>query len=205
MTSQGSTHSRWQEFLKGLWQENPILVQLLGTCPTLAVTGSVQNGIAMGLATLFVLVCSNIMISLVRNIIPAQVRIACYILIIATFVTVVDIFIKANFMEISKALGPFIPLIVVNCIILGRAEAFACKNNWFRSMLDGFGMGTGFTIGLLAISSIREILGNGTFLGLHVMGSWFQPWLIMILPPGAFLVMGFIIAGMQILKEKKAS
>ena len=204
MTSHSSTHSGWQELLKGLWKENPILVQLLGICPTLAVTGSVQNGIAMGLATLFVLVCSNIMISLVRHIIPAQVRIACYIVIIATFVTVVDIFIKANFMEISKALGPFIPLIVVNCIILGRAESFACKNNWYRSMLDGLGMGSGFTIGLLAISSIREVLGSGTILGFQVLGSWFQPWLIMILPPGAFLVMGFIVAGMQILKEKKA-
>ena len=202
MSSKANTQSSLQEFVKGLWKENPVLVQLLGMCPVLAVTGTVVNGVAMGLATTFVLVCSNLMISLLRNFIPKQVRIACYIVVIATFVTMADIFIKANFMEISKALGPFIPLIVVNCLILGRAEAFASKNGLYRSLLDGLDMGAGFTIGLISISAFREILGNGSFFGITVLGSWFKPWLIMILPPGAFIALGFIVAFMQVVKEK---
>lgn len=199
-----SSHTASYDFFKGLWKENPVLVQLLGMCPTLAITGSVINGISMGLATTFVLVCSNIMISFIRSLIPKEVRIAAYIVVIATFVTVADIFIKANFMEISKALGPFIPLIVVNCIILGRAEAFACRNNLFRSTLDGIGMGIGFTLALITISSIRELLGNGTWLGVTVFGAGFTPCLVMILPPGAFLVLGFIIAFMNKVKEKQS-
>ncbi|MFC1485065.1 electron transport complex subunit RsxE [bacterium] len=197
------THSHVQEFTKGIWKENPVLVQLLGMCPVLAVTGTLINGLAMGLATTFVLVCSNIFISLLRNFIPKQVRIACYIVVIATFVTMADIFIKANFMDISKALGPFIPLIVVNCVILGRAEAFASKHNLLKSLLDGIGMGIGFTFGLVIISSIREILGNGSVLGFPILGAWFKPWLIMVLPPGAFIALGFIVAGMNIIKERK--
>jgi len=192
-----------QEFLKGLWKENPMLVQLLGLCPVLAVTNTVINGIAMGLATSFVLLSSNIVISLLKNIIPKQIRIAGYIVIIATAVTIADIFLKANFLSISKALGPFIPLIVVNCLILGRAEAFASKNTVVKSFFDALGMGTGFTFGLIVLSSIREILGNGTWLGVPILGEWFQPWLIMILPPGAFLTMGFLIAAMQKIKERK--
>lgn len=187
----------------GFWKENPVLVQLLGMCPTLAVTNSVINGISMGLATSFTLICSNILISLIRYIIPKQVRIAAYIVIIATFVTIAEIFLKANFPEISKALGPFIPLIIVNCLILGRAEAFASKNRVIPSLFDGIGMGGGFTFGLIIISAIRELLGNGTLLGIQLMGHYFQPWLIMILPPGAFITLGFIVAVMQIIKEKK--
>ena len=185
----------------GLWKNNPVLIQLLGMCPVLAVTNSVENGIAMGLATTFVLVCSNIMISLLRHFIPKQVRIAAYIVIIATFVTMADIFLKAYFMEISKALGPFIPLIVVNCIILGRAEGFASKNNPFKALIDGVGMGMGFVIGLVAISAVRELLGNGTLLNVQILGTtWFKPWLMMILPPGAFFSMGFIVAAMNMKK-----
>ncbi|MCP4049773.1 MAG: electron transport complex subunit E [bacterium] len=196
------SNSPVQEFTKGIWKENPVLIQLLGMCPVLAVTGTVVNGLAMGLATSFVLICSNIIISLLRNFIPKQVRIACYIVVIATFVTMADIFIKANFMDISKALGPFIPLIVVNCLILGRAEAFASKHSCFKSILDGLGMGAGFTLGLILISSVRELLGNGSILGMSIIGSWFKPWLIMVLPPGAFIAMGFIVAGMHVIKEK---
>jgi electron transport complex protein RnfE len=197
-----SKRTNIQEVTKGIFKENPVLIQLLGMCPVLAVTNSVVNGVAMGLATTFVLVCSNLMISLLRNLIPKQVRIAAYIVIIATFVTLADIFIKANFMEISKALGPFIPLIVVNCLILGRAEAFASKNNMFKSLLDAIGMGVGFFIALVIISSVREIIGNGSWFGITILGSWFKPWLIMILPPGAFLVLGFIVAGMGVLKKE---
>jgi Na+-translocating ferredoxin:NAD+ oxidoreductase subunit E len=198
-----SKNTKIYEIVKGIWKDNPVLVQLLGLCPVLAVTGSVVNGIAMGLATTFVLISSNIMISLLRKVIPKEVRIAAYIVVIATFVTMADIFLKANFMEISKALGPFIPLIVVNCLILGRAEAFASKNNPFRALLDGIGMGIGFTFALILISSVREILGNGTWLGFQLLGSNFRPLLIMILPPGAFIVMGFLVACMQLGKEKK--
>ncbi|MFC1771136.1 electron transport complex subunit RsxE [Candidatus Margulisiibacteriota bacterium] len=196
-------HSNMYELVKGIWRDNPVMIQLLGLCPTLAVTNTVSNGIAMGLATSFVLISSNIMISIIRSLIPKEVRIAAYIVVIATFVTMADIFLKANFMEISKALGPFVPLIVVNCLILGRAEAFASKNNPVKSFFDGLGMGIGFTIALLVISAVREILGNGTFLGLQVMFAGFKPWLIMILPPGAFLVMGFLVAAMQLVREKE--
>jgi len=161
-----SHHSNLFEVSKGVWKENPVLIQLLGLCPVLAVTSSLRDGLAMGLATTFVLLCSNTMISLLRNFIPKQVRIAAYIVVIATFVTMADIFLKANFMEISKALGPFVPLIVVNCLILGRAEAFASKNGLFRSILDALGMGGGFIMALLIISFAREILGSGTVFGL---------------------------------------
>ncbi len=181
------------EFVKGLWEINPTFKQILGTCPTLAVTVTVMNGIAMALATTFVLVFSSLFISLVRKLIPNQVRIAAYIVIIASFVTVTDLVMKAQFPALSKSLGPFIPLIVVNCIILGRAEAFASKNTPFRSFLDALGNGVGFLIALIVMSCIREILGSRTFLGMQVLPNSFEPWTVMILPAGAFLTFGLLM------------
>jgi electron transport complex protein RnfE len=192
-----------QDFLKGLWRENPIFRQMLGMCPTLAVTNAVINGIAMGLATAFVLIFSSFVISLIKRLIPNQVRIATYIVIIASFVTIADRFLAAFFPPISKALGPFVPLIVVNCIILGRAEAFASKNTPGRSLIDALGMSAGFIMALLILSSIREILGSGTFLGFKVMGAWFEPWVIMVLPPGAFITLGILMAISLQLERKK--
>ncbi len=182
-----------REYLKGLWEQNPTFKQILGTCPTLAVTVSAMNGIAMALATTFVLVFSSAIISLVRKLIPSQVRIAAYIVIVATFVTIVDLVMKAQFPEMSKSLGPYIPLIVVNCIILGRAEAFASKNGVFRSILDALGMGTGFLLALFVIGSIRELLGTKTILGFQLMPDFYTPWLIMILPAGAFITYGLLM------------
>ncbi|HZX09703.1 MAG TPA: electron transport complex subunit E [Acidobacteriota bacterium] len=190
------------EYLKGLWDENPVFRQLLGMCPTLAVTNAVINGIAMGLATAFVLILSSLVVSSIKKLIPNQVRIATFIVIIASFVTIADRFLAAFFPPISKALGPYVPLIVVNCIILGRQEAFSSKNSVGRSLLDAFGMSTGFILALLILSSIREILGSGTFLGFQVMGSWFKPWVIMILPAGAFITLG-VLLGIAILIESK--
>ena len=181
------------EVLKGIWAENPVLIQLLGLCPTLAVTNSAVNGLAMGLATAFVLLMSSILISLIKSLIPAQVRIASYIVVIATFVTVVDKFLAAYTPDISKALGAFIPLIVVNCVILGRQEAFSSKNSVGRSVLDGVGMGFGFTWVLVLLGAIRELLGEGSIFGLMLMPESFNTWLIMILPPGAFLTLGIFI------------
>jgi electron transport complex protein RnfE len=193
-----------QDFLKGLWQENPIFRQMLGMCPTLAVSNAVINGIAMGLATAFVLIFSSLLISLIKKLIPNQVRIACYVVIIATFVTIADRFLAAFFPPISKSLGPFVPLIVVNCIILGRAEAFASKNTPGRSVIDALGMSAGFIAALLILSSIREVLGSGTFLGNKVMGAWFEPWVIMVLPPGAFITLGVLMAlSLQLEKKKR--
>ena len=193
-----------KEFTKGLWEINPTFKQILGMCPTLAVTVSAINGIAMALATTFVLVFSSLLISIVRKWIPNQVRIASYIVIIATFVTIVDLVMKAQFVELSKALGPFIPLIVVNCIILGRAEAFASKNNPLRSVLDALGNGAGFLISLFVLGSIREIIGSRTILGYQVLPNGFEPWLIMILPAGAFLTLGLLmgLANMYIERKK---
>ncbi|OQX51630.1 MAG: electron transport complex subunit RsxE [Candidatus Aminicenantes bacterium 4484_214] len=191
-----------QEFTKGLWGENPIFRQLLGMCPTLAVTNAVINGIAMSLATSFVLIFSSLVVASIKKLIPSQVRIASYIVVIASFVTMADRFLAAFFPPISKNLGPYIPLIVVNCIILGRQEAFSSKNSVGRSLIDAFGMSLGFTLALLVLSSIREILGAGTWLGHQVLGSWFEPWIIMILPPGAFLTLG-ILLGIIILIDQK--
>lgn len=182
-----------QEYLKGLWEINPIFKQILGMCPTLAVTVSAINGLAMGLATTFVLVFSSVIISSIRKIVPSQVRIATYILIISTFVTIVDLVMKAKFPELSKALGPFIPLIVVNCIILGRAEAFASRNNLLRSFLDALGNGTGFLIALIILGSIRELLGTRKIFGFQILPDGFTPWMVMILPAGAFLTLGLLI------------
>jgi len=181
------------EFLKGLWEINPTFKQILGMCPTLAVTVSAINGLAMGLATTFVLIFSSVIISSIRKIVPNQVRIATYILIISTFVTIVDLVMKAKFPELSKALGPFIPLIVVNCIILGRAEAFASKNNVVRSFLDALGNGTGFLLALLALGSIRELLGTRSIFGFQILLDGFSTWMVMILPAGGFLTLGLLL------------
>jgi len=190
--------------LKGIWAETPVLIQLLGLCPTLAVTNAAINGLAMGLATTFVLLMSSILISLIRNIIPAQVRIASYIVVIATFVTVVDKFLAAYTPDISKALGAFIPLIVVNCLILGRQEAFSSKNNVGRSILDGVGMGIGFTWVLVLLGAIRELLGEGSIFGLALLPDSFNTWLVMILPPGAFLTLGLLIGLSNWYNERRA-
>ena len=186
----------------GLIDENPTFVQFLGMCPTLATTTSVKNGLGMGLSAAAVLICSNIVISLVRKFIPNKIRIASYIVVIAGFVTMIDLLLKAYFPELSKSLGIFIPLIVVNCIILGRAEAFASKNSVTQSALDGVGMGLGFTIALFIISSVREIIGNGTFLGISLFGPNFQPAIMAILPPGAFIIFGFIIAAVNAIRRR---
>jgi electron transport complex protein RnfE len=190
------------EYLKGLWDENPVLRQLLGLCPTLAVTGTVITGLAMGLATTFVLILSSLVVSSIKKLIPAQVRIATYIVVIASFVTIADQFLKAFFYPISEALGPYVPLIVVNCIILGRQEAFSSRNSIGRSLIDALGMSTGFLLALLVLSSIRELMGAGTFLGYQVMGPWFKPWIIMILPAGAFITLG-ILLGIALKIESK--
>lgn len=189
--------SMYKEFSKGIIKDNPTLVQLLGMCPTLAVTTSVVNGIGMGLSATAVLVGSNVVISLLRKLIPSKVRIPAFVVIIAGFVTLIEMSLKAYFPDISKQLGLFIPLIVVNCIILARAEAFASKNNVGKSAADGLGMGLGFTLALVILASVREILGNGTFLGVKLFGEAFQPALIMILPPGAFLGLGIILGIMN--------
>ncbi len=190
-------------FLNGLLKENPSLVLLLGMCPTLAVTTGVSNAIGMGLSATAVLICSNFVISLLRKFIPSKIRIAGYIVIIASFVTVVQMFLQAYVPSLYDSLGLFIPLIVVNCIILGRAEAFASKNNIFLSALDGLGMGLGFTLSLTLIATIREILGNGTWLGISLFGEGFQPASIMILAPGAFLTLGCILAVINLISAKR--
>lgn len=189
----------------GLFDNNPTLVQLLGMCPTLAVTTSLKNAVGMGAAATAVLVCSNAIISLCRKFIPRQVRIAAYIVIISGFVTAVELIMKAFFFELYGALGLFIPLIVVNCIILARAEAFASKNPVLPSVLDGFSMGLGFSFALCLIAFFRELLGAGTLFGFSVLGSWYNPAIIFILPSGAFLTLGFIIAGVQKIRNVKAN
>lgn len=189
----------------GLIRENPVLRLILGTCPTLAVTTSVENGLGMGLATLVVLIGSNFVVSLVRKIIPAKVRIPAYIVIIATFVTIVQFLLKAYLPDLDRALGIFIPLIVVNCIILGRAEMFAAKNGPWLSVLDAISMGLGFTLALVAIGSVREILGAGTWLGFDIYSTIFPPAVLMILPPGGFIAYGIIIAAVNKFSKTKVS
>lgn len=185
----------------GLIDNNPTLVQLLGTCPTLATTTSVENAIGMGIAATLVLMFSNLFISLLRKLIPPQVRIAAYIVIISGFVTAVDLLIKAFLPELDAALGVFIPLIVVNCIILARAEAFASKNPVLPSVIDGLSMGLGFTLALTILASVRELIGSGTLFGYNVFGDGYKPVLMFIMPPGAFLTLGFIIAAVHKLLE----
>jgi electron transport complex protein RnfE len=179
------------EFLKGVWVQNPIFVQVLGMCPVLAVSNTAKNALAMGLATAFVLLMSNAVVSSIRHFVPKQVRIVTFILVIATFVTVVDYLIQAISLEQHKSLGPFISLIVVNCLILGRAEAFASKNSLWRSILDGVGMGIGFCIALLCLGGVRELLGNGSLFGVQLFGDHYQSWVVMALPAGGF----FALAG----------
>ena len=180
--------------VKGLWKNHPIFRQLLGMCPTLAVTTSSENGLFMGFAVLFVLTFSSLVVSLIRKLVPHQVRIAVYTVIIATFVTLADIFLKAQFPEISDNLGPYVPLIVVNCIILGRAEAFASKNTPGKALIDALSMSVGFLWGLVLLGSLRELLGNGSVFGFPLLGDYFQKWVVMILPAGAFLVLGLLVA-----------
>lgn len=191
-----------KDLTKGIIKENPVFVMALGLCPTLAVSTSVMNAIGMGLAATFVLLCSNIIISLIKKMIPSKIRIPAFIVVIASFVTIVDMVMEAYFPALHKSLGLFIPLIVVNCIILGRAEAFASKNNVIRSVLDGIGMGIGFTFALIVIAVIRELLGAGQILGYDIMPKSYQPVLIAILAPGAFIVMG-VLMGMMNLKKKE--
>ncbi|MCF7870156.1 MAG: electron transport complex subunit E [Candidatus Omnitrophica bacterium] len=193
-----------EQILKGLWQQNPIFRQLLGMCPTLAVTTTAENGLAMGLAVIFVLIFSELAVSSIKKIVPHQVRIAVYTVLIATFVTIVDLFLKAQFPQISKNLGPYVPLIIVNCIILGRCEAFASKNKLSGSLLDALGMGVGFCWGLLILGSIRELLGAGNIFGFRLMPAGFNPLVVMILPAGAFLVLGFLVAIMNRVEQWKS-
>ena len=181
------------EFTKGLWEANPVWKQLLGLCPVLAVTTSAMNGVGMGIAATFVLVCASTMVSLLRKIIPNQVRIASFIVVIATFVTIVDLTMKARFPEMSQNLGAFIPLIVVNCVILGRQEAFASKNSTLRAIVDALGMGVGFTLALTVLGGVRELFGNGTLFNARIMPGFFEPWIVMILPAGAFLTLGLML------------
>ena len=191
-----------KELTKGIVKENPTFVIVLGMCPTLATTTSVNNALGMGLAATFVLVCSNIMISMIRKITPDKIRIPVYVIVIAAFVSIVDMVMAAYLPDLHKALGLFIPLIVVNCIIMGRAEAFASKNSVMDSMADGIGMGIGFTLALTLMSSIREILGSGTWAGMKVMPATYDPMLVAILTPGAFITLGLLMAGINMLKEK---
>lgn len=192
-----------KELTKGIIKENPTFVIVLGMCPTLATSTSVNNAIGMGLAATFVLICSNIFISLIKNITPDQIRIPVYVIVIAAFVSIVDMSMAAYLPALHKSLGLFIPLIVVNCIIMGRAEAFANKNNVVNSIADGIGMGLGFTLSLSVVATIREILGNGTWLNMRVMPKTYDPMLITLLAPGAFITLGFLMALMNMLKEKK--
>ncbi|MDF2592627.1 MAG: electron transport complex, RnfABCDGE type, subunit [Clostridia bacterium] len=195
--------SLYKDFSNGIIKENPVLRLVLGTCPTLAVTTAVFNGIGMGLAATAVLVGSNLIISLIKKIVPNEVRIPVYVIVIASFVTIVQMLIKAYSPELDKQLGIFIPLIVVNCIIFARAESFAAKNPPLNSIMDGIGMGLGFTLALVIISTFREVLGAGTFFGMQIFGAGFKPALVMILPPGGFLVFGLTIAAVNKLTASK--
>jgi electron transport complex protein RnfE len=177
------------DFINGVWKQNPVFVQVLGMCPVLAVSNTAINALAMGLATAFVLLMSNVVVSLLRRHVPNQVRIVTFILVIATFVTIVDYVIQAISLELHKSLGAFISLIVVNCLILGRAEAFASKHGVFRSALDALGMGIGFTLALLCLGGVREMLGNGSLFGMQILGQQYQPWTVMMLPPGGFFTL----------------
>jgi electron transport complex protein RnfE len=198
-----TTVRTWDEFMEGVWRQNPVFVMVLGMCPALAVTVSAVNALSMGLATTFVLVCSCGLVSLLRKLIPKEVRIATYIVIIATFVTVVDYVIQAVSLALYDALGAFIQLIVVNCIILGRAEAHASKHPPLPAMVNALGMGVGFAIGLFALGSVREILGAGTLFGVSLFGPSFQPWVVMVLPPGGFFVLGAWLLLFSALERRK--
>ncbi|HSQ41239.1 MAG TPA: electron transport complex subunit E [Fibrobacteraceae bacterium] len=195
-------HRSSDVFLAGLWKENPVFVHLLGMCPTLAVTNSVHNALGMGVATACVLIASSLIVSLLRKWIPHQIRIAAYVTIVATFVTVADYLIQALSIELHKALGAFISLIVVNCIILGRAEAFASKNQPGLSFLDALGSGLGFTFALTCMGALREALGNGTLLGHPIFGPHFQPWVVMAMPGGGFFTLGILLLLVNVINEQ---
>ena len=196
-------HPTTDEFVKGLWRDNPVFVQVLGMCPVLAVSNTAENALAMGLATLFVLLMSNILVSSLRNFIPKQVRIASYILIIATFVTIIDYVIQAISVELHKSLGAFISLIVVNCLILSRAEAFASKNSVGKSILDALGMGIGFTFALVCLGLVRELFGNGSIFGVSIFPANFQAWIVMILPAGGFFTLAIWLLLFNYIKQKR--
>ena len=195
--------SSTDEFIKGLWKENPVFVQVLGMCPVLAVSNTAENALAMGLATAFALLMSNILVSLLRDFIPKEVRIASYILIIATFVTIIDYAIQAISVDLHKSLGAFISLIVVNCLILSRAEAFASKNTVVKSMMDALGMGLGFVLALFSLGAVREILGNGSIFGINLFNDGFQEWVIMILPAGGFFTLAAWLLIFNLFKQKR--
>ena len=189
-----ASRSLYQEFTKGLWKENAVIIMLLGMCPALAVSNSATNGLAMGLASTFVVFSASSMVSLIRRLVPKQVRIPTYIVIIAGFVTLADLFLKAYFPTIAKSLGPYVPLIVVNCMIMGRAEFFASKHTLLPSMADALGTGIGFTGVLVVLGSVREVLGFGSVFGFVFLSEeFFTPWIVMILPAGAFLSLGLLI------------
>jgi electron transport complex protein RnfE len=192
-----------QDFIRGIWKENPVLIQMLGLCPALAVTNTVKNALAMSAATFFVICCSSVLVSSCKRFIPKEVRISAYILVIATFVTLADMMLQAYAPVQHKELGAFIALIVVNCMILGRQEAFSSKNTVFRSLLDAIGTAIGFTIALLMLGGFREVLGIGTFFDIPLFGSNFEPWVVFVLPAGGFLTLGFIILGMGYFEERK--
>ncbi len=192
--------SQWQNFSKGFIKDNPVFVLFLGLCPTLGVTTSAVNGLGMGLATTFVLIMSNLVVSLIKNFIPDKVRIPAFIVIIATFVSIVELVMQAYVPDLFEALGLFIPLIVVNCLVLGRAEAFASKNNLLKSIIDGTGMGLGFAFALTLLGSVREILGSGSFFGLKFIEG--DGMLVFVLAPGAFIALGYLILLMNKLKDK---
>lgn len=192
-----------EEFLKGLWKENPVFVAVLGMCPVLAVTNTAINSLAMGAATVFVLFFSSLLVSLFRNLIPHQVRITAYIIIIATFVTVIDFLLAAAVPAIHKELGAFISLIVVNCLILGRQEGFASKNPVKYALSDALGMGIGFSFALFCLGAIREILGSGSLFNIPLFGNYFEPWVVMILPPGGFFTLGFLLLFFNWMKKRR--
>lgn len=195
-----------QELTKGIWKENPVLVLVLGMCPTLAVSSSASKGFGMGIAVIFVLAGSNVVISLIRNIVPKKIRIPCYIIVIATFVTIVDLLMQAYAPPaLYDALGIFIPLIVVNCIVLGRAEAFASKNNLYRSFLDGIGMGIGFTLALIALGATREFLCDGSLFEIKMIPAWETSFMLLKQAPGAFVLLGIFLAGMNYYNMRKAA
>ncbi len=196
-------NKHFKTFMNGIIPENPVLVLLLGMCPTLAVSNSVSNAIGMGLATTFVLTCSNIVISLLRKVIPGEIRIASFVVIIAGFVSIVQMLLAAFLPDLNKSLGVFIPLIVVNCIILARAEAFASKNSILSSAVDGLGMGAGFTIALTIIATIRELLAKGSFYGISLFGENFAGANVMVMAPGGFLTLGIIIAVLGVIKKRR--
>jgi len=193
----------YEEFIKGIWRDNPVFAQVLGMCPMLAVTNSAVNALAMGMATFFVLVGSSFLVSSFRHLIPKQVRISCFIIIIATFVTVADYTLLALVPDVHKELGAFIPLIVANCMILGRQEAFASRYPTRLAVMDAMGMAGGFMLALFSLGAIREILGDGALFGVSLFGAGFEPWVIMILPPGGFLTLGLILLFFNWFKQKK--